>query len=913
MEVKRIKTAFLQAWEKLTPVLRTAMFWLKRLVWLFPPVIVCIAMLVLFNTNGLYPFGSKTIAWCDMDQQVVPLLLQFKDILAGKEGFFFSFKNAGGMNFYGVFFFFLSSPFTFLAAFVDKADISSFCNILVMLKTCVCALTASLYFYKKNPDAPLLNVALSVLYAYSGYTMMYYQNVVWLDVAYLFPLLLWGLERLQKGKRALFIAALSASMVVNYYLGYMLVVFLLLYAFVWTLLSKDRKFASDFVISCLVAALLTAVIWLPSLWQYLSSGRTTSILQNLKDSAVLTHYQTAWPTVFSVLFLFPFALTNWKGQDAKLRLILLIATLLPMLFEPINKMWQTGSYMSFPTRYAFIPIFLCLSLAFDGMEKPKTEGGEAQSAWAQFLQNWKNDLPRYAVSLCLLLITICYYGFSKDYTAENVGAMDQYSTSLWGDAASFEALLILYAVAVIVGALWFVLWRFHLFKPVFLWLSVGVMVLSELYVAPTVYMLPPAHEVTWYQGAVELADRIEDDGFYRVKTDRDYTGMDFDATLLGGLGYNALGHYTSLTRANYMTAIKQFGYTSYWMEVGNSGGTLLSDALMSVKYQISTRASKADIYDGAYYHISQMESYLPLGIVAKTDLIEAETTREYISRGEIQKTLCKDFFGVDGVTRYEMSDAKTHQLTVEKKGEKYLLTPMGIDAKLIFEVPVDALSTVYFNVFDENTNALNQGINEKFSVWVSGNYTSSFPKQKNNGLLKLGEYASRTVTVEVDVKEPTLVSEMEVIVIENEKVHSAIEEVSTVGLTAKKDFLGGRYEANGGECVFLSVAYDKGMHLKINGKSAELYEVYDGFTAFYLKEGVNEIELTFRPRGFAFGAVISLLGLGLCVAAVALWVWKKWRLETPAKMDALAYYGVLAVGGMVAFTVYIVPMILCLL
>ena len=89
--------------------------------------------------------------------------------------------------------------------------------------------------------------------------------------------------------------------------------------------------------------------------------------------------------------------------------------------------------------------------------------------------------------------------------------------------------------------------------------------------------------------------------------------------------------------------------------------------------------------------------------------------------------------------------------------------------------------------------------------------------------------------------------------------------------------------------------------------------MYDGFTAFYLKEGVNEIELTFRPRGFAFGAVISLLGLGLCVAAVALWVWKKWRFETPAKMDALAYYGVLAVGGMVAFTVYIAPMILCLL
>ena len=97
MEEKSFKTEFLQAWEKLTPILRVVALWLKRLVWIFPPVIVGIAMLVLFETNGLYPFGSKTIAWCDMDQQVIPLLLQFKDILEGKEGFFFSFKNAGGL------------------------------------------------------------------------------------------------------------------------------------------------------------------------------------------------------------------------------------------------------------------------------------------------------------------------------------------------------------------------------------------------------------------------------------------------------------------------------------------------------------------------------------------------------------------------------------------------------------------------------------------------------------------------------------------------------------------------------------------------------------------------------------------------------------------------------------------------
>ena len=179
--------------------------------------------------------------------------------------------------------------------------------------------------------------------------------------------------------------------------------------------------------------------------------------------------------------------------------------------------------------------------------------------------------------------------------------------------------------------------------------------------------------------------------------------------------------------------------------------------------------------------------------------------------------------------------------------------------------------------------------------------------------MKLGEYSHRTVTVEVEIEETTLVREMEVIVIENEKVRSAIEETPTVGLTAGKDSLRGRYEANGGEWVFLSVAYDEGMRLKINGKSAKLYEVYDGFTAFYLEEGINEIEIVFRPQGFAFGLAISLIGVGLCVAAIVFWIWKKRRLETPAFLDTVAYYGVLAVGGLVVVIIYIAPMILCAL
>ena len=96
---------------------------------LLPPVAVAVILLTAYALCGMYPFGEKTLAWCDMHQQVVPLLLNFKDILEGEGNFFLNMQNASGMNFYGVFLFFISSPFSFLVVLIEKADIMNFMKI----------------------------------------------------------------------------------------------------------------------------------------------------------------------------------------------------------------------------------------------------------------------------------------------------------------------------------------------------------------------------------------------------------------------------------------------------------------------------------------------------------------------------------------------------------------------------------------------------------------------------------------------------------------------------------------------------------------------------------------------------------------------------------------------------------------
>ena len=152
-----------------------------------PPLIVLLLILAAFRVYGIYPFGRRSLSWGDMSQQIVPLLNQYKELLSP----FYSLRAGGGMNMYGVFFYYLASPFTFLVRFVRSEDMYLFAGVLAALKMSVSALTASICFAgcRKKLGAPEA-VLLSVMYPFCGFALLYYQILPWLDMMYLFPLLL---------------------------------------------------------------------------------------------------------------------------------------------------------------------------------------------------------------------------------------------------------------------------------------------------------------------------------------------------------------------------------------------------------------------------------------------------------------------------------------------------------------------------------------------------------------------------------------------------------------------------------------------------------------------------------------------------------------------------------------------------
>ena len=418
----------------------------KALPFIFPPLAVLLIMGFAFYRHGLYPFGDGTVSWCDMSQQVIPLLTDFKDIFTGKDGMFLNFHNAGGMDLWGVFFFFIASPYTLLVLFVDKADIIYLVNILTVLKMMTAAVTAQIYFRscQKKLD-PYIGAVLSVIYAFCGYGMFYYQNNIWLDMMYLFPLLMVAFRELFEKKRIIpYTVMLTLMMIVNYYISYMIVVFIMIFmALCCWRYRKEEKYKDvpcRFVIGSLLGALLSAVVWIPCFLQFLSSGRSKSVIQQIETASFITNYNTTFCLLLStasVIVIVAVFLLDGKKRSKRLNtdLIMLFLMLVPILIEPANLMWHTGSYMSFPCRYAFITIFFALICAgyFLSSENAVAKG--------------KKNCDHFVIFLILAALIYGFYNFSEGFVENNRSGISKYTSSLWQDSTAFELCLEFFIVA----------------------------------------------------------------------------------------------------------------------------------------------------------------------------------------------------------------------------------------------------------------------------------------------------------------------------------------------------------------------------------------------------------------------------------------------------------------------------------
>ncbi|MBP3037937.1 YfhO family protein [Bacillaceae bacterium Marseille-Q3522] len=237
------------------------------------------AFLVPFFLMGLvlimlkvYPFGSHSILMADQYTQYIQFYNHFYDTMKGNGSLFYSWEAGMGLNFWGTFTYYLSSPISAFVLLFDRSNLPEAFIFMTLTKIGLSGLTMNLYLRNICRSGKWITLIFSTAYALMSFSVAYFFNIMWLDSVYLLPLVLLGIERLYHKKYSLFISSLVLLFVSNFYMAYIVGIFAFLYFVLRSIINQyPIKNFLAFMGSTFIAVGISAFTILPTYLQLRTS------------------------------------------------------------------------------------------------------------------------------------------------------------------------------------------------------------------------------------------------------------------------------------------------------------------------------------------------------------------------------------------------------------------------------------------------------------------------------------------------------------------------------------------------------------------------------------------------------------------------------------------------------------------
>lgn len=803
-----------------------------------------LCMLAVYALFKVYPFGGKTVLVMDMDDQYGEFLSWFRRVLTGRDSLFYSFNKEMGGNTYGLFAYYLSSPFSLLMLFFPQKYMPIGVAFITLVKIGACGLTFAVLigqvFKKYDPSTVLF----SCIYALMSYSMMYAMCIMWLDAVIWLPIIILGIERVLRGKSPVtFIAAFALTLISNYYTAYMSALFAVIF-FLFGYFSKNGKMgAADFfkkavilIGSGAVSLLLACFILVPAYINILSgklSGGAVYVPDGFFNRDIfeiprrlfIGQYDSITnigsPGIFCGMLCGAAAVLYFFNSRIKLKaklsaLFVFAALIVSFFIKDIDIMWHVFKYPNwFPYRYAYVFCFFAVFVAYSGFVR---------------LRGANRALIAVGAAVYAALLLVVYFCDSEVITNQKL------------------AVLSLVLAAVYIAGILAVCFLGKKTAPyiccVFIALTCVELTANGLEMLKGIDGEFGYTDYSEYSSDIEgigaAADYIKarDDGFYRaektfLRSDND--GMSF--------GLKGMTHYSSTYNSNVNAFALRMGMRQEYICSRYHGSTILTDALLGVKYVISKDVINDDyerldftgenrVYENPYA--------LPIGYAASDKI-----TGELADAGNAlddQNYFAWNVFGrwiFKNVKRAAPADGgRAVSFTADETGEYY------ID-------------------FAKNYNGVP-------SVSVNG---ASRPYQYDTAIGKKVFYLGRFNAgdnVKVGFTDPSLSQNARAAMIQTDMLEGAVGEMNDKGLNVTKSgytYLEGDVTLGKNEVLFITIPYEKGWTAYVDGKKTEPVRAQSTFMAVPAGEGEHHVKLKFRAPGFAGSLLVSLLTLAALLAA----------------------------------------------
>ena len=211
--------------------------WVYILAFLFPVIIFVTG----FALKGVYPFGENSALVVDGVHQYTAFYKELASQL--KKGLDWTYStHAMGYNFYGLFCYYLCSPFSLLVLLLMKfMYVNEAVTVTILIKVGLCSVSMAWYSGKKYPGRGGMAVSLGCMYGLSNFMLGYYSNVMWLDCIMLLPVLAYLIEQMVcTGKWKSYCMILGYCILTSYYMGFMLCTFAGLY-YIANLITAEHR------------------------------------------------------------------------------------------------------------------------------------------------------------------------------------------------------------------------------------------------------------------------------------------------------------------------------------------------------------------------------------------------------------------------------------------------------------------------------------------------------------------------------------------------------------------------------------------------------------------------------------------------------------------------------------------------
>lgn len=803
----------------------------------FVPVLV---LVVIFAQRGIFPFGEECFLRTDMYHQYAPFFSEFQYKLTHGGSLLYSWDIGMGVNFSALYAYYLASPMNWLVALCPRQFLIEFMTVLIVIKTGLSGLSFTWYLRKHTGTREFGSCFFGIFYALSGYMAAYSWNIMWLDCILLFPVILFGLERLVKEKKGMvYCIALGLSILSNYYISIMICIFMVIYAAVLVILyppKKGKEFAATagrFTLYSLLAGGLAAVVLLPEIYalQATASGnfdfpKTVSSYFSIFDMIArhMGNVQTEigldhWPNIYCgvavlMLLLLYLGNKNIKIKEKAVYFSLLLFFYASFSVNVLNFIWHGFHYPnSLPCRQSFIYIALVLVMCYKAYLELKNTP-------------WKHIVMAFWGAAAFVILA-----------EKLVDNEEQFHFAVFYAAILFLALY--------TGCIY--LYHSRKWRRDGVLLAVLGLVFCESAVNMAVTSIPTTSRTAYVkdnEDTMLLADSIRSSVFYRIekgesRTKNDGAWMNFPSASL----------FSSVASAAMSDFFKSVGCESSTNAYSVKGSTPFIDALFAARYGIYPDQQPADSLKEQIGRQGSMWLYenkhtLPVGFVMPQDM-ETNWVLDSGNPANVQN----DLSSVLGVSN--------------------LLVPAeGVSEGKKFTFTADASGDYYVYVTNKKVEEVSAEIGER---------SLSFDNVDRGYFLELG-YLPKGQEVILQSKtdgNPAMQAEIWRFDPEAmEEIYQCLSQ-SPLELSSWTDTgLAGSINTPEGGTMFTSIPYDKGWKIWVDGTAVSGRPVFDAFLGVDLEPGEHKIRLSYEPQGLKTGAVITGVSAA-AVAALAVCGWMK--------------------------------------